>query len=64
MSLSALSLTEAAAEIRDGRIKSAELVADCLRRIEEVDAKIEAWAHLARVRLDELRTSKLPEAAQ
>ena len=48
MSLSALSLTEAAADIRDGRIKSAELVADCLKRIEEVDGAIEAWAYLDR----------------
>ena len=48
MSLSALSLAEAAADIRDGRIKSAELVADCLKRIEEVDAGIEAWAFLDR----------------
>jgi Asp-tRNA(Asn)/Glu-tRNA(Gln) amidotransferase A subunit family amidase len=48
MSLSALSLTEAVADIRDGRIKSAELVADCLKRIEEVDGAIEAWAHLDR----------------
>ena len=48
MSLSALGLTEAVADIRDGRIKSAELVADCLKRIEEVDGAIEAWAHLDR----------------
>jgi len=48
MSLSALSLTEAVADIRDGRIKSAELVADCLKRIEEVDGAIEAWAYLDR----------------
>ena len=48
MSLSALSLTEAVADIRDGRITSAELVADCLKRIEEVDGAIEAWAFLDR----------------
>ncbi len=48
MSLSALSLTEAVADIRDGRVKSAELVADCLKRVEEVDAGVEAWAHLDR----------------
>ena len=38
MSLAALSLKEAAADIRAGRITSAELVADCLKRIDEVDA--------------------------
>jgi Asp-tRNA(Asn)/Glu-tRNA(Gln) amidotransferase A subunit family amidase len=48
MSLNALSLTDAVADIREGRIKSAELVSDCLRRIDEVDARIEAWAHLDR----------------
>jgi Asp-tRNA(Asn)/Glu-tRNA(Gln) amidotransferase A subunit family amidase len=48
MSLSALSLSEAAAEIREGRISSAELVADCLKRIDEVDGKIDAWAFLDR----------------
>lgn len=31
---------------------------------QQVRRTLEAWAHLARVRLDELRTSKLPEAAQ
>ena len=48
MSLAALSLSEAAADIREGRITSAELVADCLKRIDEVDPKIEAWAFLDR----------------
>ena len=48
MSLCALSLAEAAADIRDGRIASAELVRDCLVRIDEVDANIEAWAFLDR----------------
>lgn len=48
MSLSALSLVEAAEHIRDGRIKSAELVADCLARIDEVDADVQAWAFLDR----------------
>ena len=40
MSLCALGLSEAASDIRDGRITSAELVADCLARIEEVDADV------------------------
>lgn len=48
MSLSGLTLTEAVAQIRDGRIKSAELVADCLARIDAVDADVRAWAYLDR----------------
>jgi Asp-tRNA(Asn)/Glu-tRNA(Gln) amidotransferase A subunit family amidase len=48
MSLCALSLTQAAADIREGRITSAELVADCLKRVEEVEAKVQAWAFLDR----------------
>ena len=48
MSSAALSLKDAAAEIHAGRISSAELVADCLKRIDEVDPDIEAWAFLDR----------------
>jgi Asp-tRNA(Asn)/Glu-tRNA(Gln) amidotransferase A subunit family amidase len=48
MSLCTLSLSDAAAHIRDGRITSAELVKDCLARIEEVDAGVQAWAFLDR----------------
>ncbi|MFB6416722.1 MULTISPECIES: amidase [Bradyrhizobium] len=48
MSLNTLGLTEAAAGIRDGRFSSVELVADCLRRIDEVDGDIRAWAFLDR----------------
>jgi Asp-tRNA(Asn)/Glu-tRNA(Gln) amidotransferase A subunit family amidase len=48
MSLCTLSLSQAAIDIREGRITSAELVADCLKRIDEVDADIEAWAFLDR----------------
>ncbi|MBR0735497.1 amidase [Bradyrhizobium liaoningense] len=48
MSLNALGLTEAAAGIRDGRFSSVELVGDCLRRIDEVDHDIHAWAFLDR----------------
>jgi Asp-tRNA(Asn)/Glu-tRNA(Gln) amidotransferase A subunit family amidase len=48
MSLAALSLTQAAAEIREGRITSAELVAGCLERVDEVDAQVRAWAFLDR----------------
>ncbi|UWU93292.1 amidase [Bradyrhizobium sp. CB1015] len=48
MSLNALGLMEAAAGIRDGRLSSMELVGDCLRRIDEVDRDIHAWAFLDR----------------
>ncbi len=48
MSLCSLSLTQAAADIREGRIASVDLVEDCLRRIEEVDGKVQAWAFLDR----------------
>ena len=48
MSLCALTLCDAAADIRDGRITSAELVGDCLERIDEVDEQIEAWTFLDR----------------
>jgi Asp-tRNA(Asn)/Glu-tRNA(Gln) amidotransferase A subunit family amidase len=48
MSLCALTLSDAAAHVRDGRASSVELVDDCLKRIAEVDAKIEAWAYLDR----------------
>jgi Asp-tRNA(Asn)/Glu-tRNA(Gln) amidotransferase A subunit family amidase len=46
MSLWALPLTQAAADIREGRITSAELVADCLERVEAVEAKVRAWTFL------------------
>lgn len=48
MSLYGLGLAQAAEEIREGRITSAELVADCLKRIEEADGQVEAWAYLDR----------------
>jgi Asp-tRNA(Asn)/Glu-tRNA(Gln) amidotransferase A subunit family amidase len=48
MSLAALGISEAAAGIREGRLTSAELVGDCLKRIDEVDRDIEAWAFLDR----------------
>ncbi len=48
MSLYALSLIQAAADIREGRITSAELVADCLKRVNEVEATVQAWAFLDR----------------
>jgi Asp-tRNA(Asn)/Glu-tRNA(Gln) amidotransferase A subunit family amidase len=46
MSSCTLSLNEAAAEIREGRISSAELVNECLERIREVDPGVQAWAFL------------------
>ncbi|MBI2160597.1 MAG: amidase [Candidatus Rokubacteria bacterium] len=48
MSLCALSLTQAAADIREGRITSAELVGDCLKRVDEVESKVQAWVFLDR----------------
>ncbi len=48
MSLNALGLAEAAAGIGDGRLSSAELVGDCLKRIGEADGAIQAWAFLDR----------------
>ncbi|WP_029582343.1 amidase [Bradyrhizobium sp. URHD0069] len=48
MSLCALSLAEAAADIREGRITSAELTADCLKQVAAVDEKVQAWAFLDR----------------
>lgn len=48
MTLYALSLSQAAAGIRDGRLSSAELVEDCVKRIDETDGDIGAWAFLDR----------------
>ena len=48
MTLAALGLSEAAAEIREGRITPVELVSDCFQRIAEVDADVQAWAFLDR----------------
>ena len=39
MSLYGLGVAQAAEEIREGRISSAELVADCLKRNAEIDDK-------------------------
>ena len=48
MSLCALGLSEAATDIRDGRISSAELVSDCLARLEELEGEVRAWAFVDR----------------
>ena len=48
MSLCTLSLSDAARELREGRITSVEMVSDCLGRIAEVDGDVQAWAFLDR----------------
>ena len=48
MSLCALGLGEAAAEIREGRVSSTELVTACLERIAEVEPDVQAFAFLDR----------------
>ena len=40
MSLAALTLCDAAADIREGRITSVELVTDCLTQIDATDDKV------------------------
>ncbi|MBE9477373.1 MAG: amidase, partial [Proteobacteria bacterium] len=42
----ALSATEAARRIREGRLTSVDLVKACLKRIEDTDGQLHAWAHL------------------
>jgi Asp-tRNA(Asn)/Glu-tRNA(Gln) amidotransferase A subunit family amidase len=42
----ALSLAQAAIELREGRLSSEELVADCLARIKAIEAQVGAWAHI------------------
>jgi Asp-tRNA(Asn)/Glu-tRNA(Gln) amidotransferase A subunit family amidase len=44
--LTDLGLTDAAVAVREGRVTAVELTADCLRRIQEVDEKVQAWAFL------------------
>jgi len=46
MSLHALSLTQAAADVREGRICAAELVEACLERVGTLEATVRAWAFL------------------
>jgi Asp-tRNA(Asn)/Glu-tRNA(Gln) amidotransferase A subunit family amidase len=48
MSLAGLTLSEAAAHIRDGRVKSVELVHDCIARVDAVEAEVQAWTFLDR----------------
>ncbi|HEX9748190.1 MAG TPA: amidase [Methylomirabilota bacterium] len=46
MSLCARSLTEAVEDIREGRVTATELVGDCLKRVDELEATVQAWAFL------------------
>ena len=48
MSLCALTLSEAVADIREGRISAVEFVTACLDRVAEVDGDVQAWAFLDR----------------
>lgn len=41
-----LGAAEAAQAIRDGELKSEELVASCLKRIDEFEPTVQAWTHL------------------
>ncbi len=41
-----LSLAQAVLEIREGRLKSAELTRDCLERVKTADGEVRAWAFL------------------
>ncbi len=44
--LNALSAVDAARKIKDGEVKSVDLVKACLGRIEETDGQLKAWAHI------------------
>ncbi len=46
MSLCARSLTEAVEDIREGRVTATELVGDCLKRVDELEATVQAWVFL------------------
>lgn len=46
MSPHTLSLVQAAAEVREGRLSALELVEDCLKRIAAVEPTVHAWAFL------------------
>ncbi len=44
--LADLALADAATAVREGRATAVELTEDCLRRVQEVDGSIQAWAFL------------------
>lgn len=44
----ALSATQAAQKIKEGWLSSTELVTACLKRIDETEGQLKAWAHLDR----------------
>ncbi len=44
--LHALGITEALALLVDGQISAVEVATDCLKRIDEFDVDVQAWAHL------------------
>ncbi|MDH3688540.1 MAG: amidase [Gammaproteobacteria bacterium] len=46
MALHSLSITDAVAVLGRGEVSAEELVADCLKRIEEYEPTTHAWAHL------------------
>ncbi len=46
MELALMGAARAAAEIRDGRITSEELVAACLKRIDSLEEQVQAWTYL------------------
>jgi Asp-tRNA(Asn)/Glu-tRNA(Gln) amidotransferase A subunit family amidase len=48
MGLETSGLCQAALDIREGRIASSDLVADCLKRIDDADAAVGAWTFLDR----------------
>lgn len=48
MSLAALGLRDAAAQLREGRLKATELVEACLARIDAAEPEVQAWTFLDR----------------
>jgi Asp-tRNA(Asn)/Glu-tRNA(Gln) amidotransferase A subunit family amidase len=66
----ALSATDAARKIREGKLTSVDLVKACLKRIEDTDNQLHAWAHLdaeqalaQAAKLDQIRLDGRPLGA-